>query len=178
MENKGLIIVHTGDGKGKTTAALGMALRAWGNHLRVLILQFIKGSWSYGELEGIKALASENGRIEIRQGGLGFSQRGDGEEAEHQHAAVELLALAYDELQRDEWDMVILDEFNYAYSFGFFQLEDLEKLLSARSERTHLIFTGRNAAPELIDRADLVTEMRLIKHPFQKGIKAQKGIEF
>ena len=83
-----------------------------------------------------------------------------------------------DELCENTWDMIILDEFNYAYSFGFISLDDLEMLISKRLERTHLIFTGRNAPQELIDRADLVTEMRLVKHPFQKGIKAQKGIEF
>lgn len=178
MKNQGLIIVHTGDGKGKTTAALGMALRAWGNHMRVLILQFIKGSWNYGELEAIAALPSIDGCIDIRQGGLGFSKRGNVAQEEHRRAALSLLQTAMDELQRNVWDMVILDEFNYAYSFGFIHLEDLEKLLSVRPERTHLIFTGRNAALELVDRADLVTEMHLVKHPFQKGIKAQKGIEF
>ena len=166
MENRGLVIVHTGDGKGKTTAALGMAMRAWGNHLRVLILQ------------SIKALASINHQIEIRQGGLGFSQRGNGTEEEHRCAAAELLQTAMDELQSNAWDMIILDEFNYAYSFGFISLDNLEKLLAARPEKTHLIFTGRNAAQELIAHADLVTEMRLVKHPFQQGIKAQKGIEF
>lgn len=178
MKNQGLIIVHTGDGKGKTTAALGMALRAWGNHMRVLILQFIKGSWNYGELEAIAALPSIDGCIDIRQGGLGFSKRGNVAQEEHRRAALSLLQTAMDELQRNVWDMVILDEFNYAYSFGFIHLEDLEKLLSVRPERTHLIFTGRNAALELVYRADLVTEMHLVKHPFQKGIKAQKGIEF
>ena len=178
MDNKGLIIVHTGDGKGKTTAALGMAMRAWGNHLRVLILQFIKGSWNYGELEAIKALSTTDGCIEIRQGGLGFSKRGNVAEEEHRRAAAELLQTAMTELRSDAWDMVILDEFNYAYSFGLIQADDMERLLSARPERTHLIFTGRNAAPQLIEQADLVTEMHLVKHPFQKGIKAQKGIEF
>jgi len=178
MENKGLIIVHTGDGKGKTTAALGMAIRAWGNDLHVLILQFIKGSWNYGELKAIDALASLNACIEIRQGGLGFSQRGAKAEEEHQRAAAELLQTAMDELQSEAWDMVILDEFNYAYSFGFISAGDLERLFSARPDGTHLIFTGRNASQELIDRADLVTEMHLIKHPFQRGIKAQKGVEF
>ena len=178
MENKGLIIVHTGDGKGKTTAALGMAMRAWGNRMRVLILQCIKGSWVYGELEAIKTLSAVNDCIEIRQGGLGFSQRDAGAEEKHRRAAAELLRMAMEELQSNAWDIVILDEFNYAYSFGFIAVEDLEKLLSVRPAGTHLVFTGRNASQELIDRADLVTEMRLIKHPFQKGIKAQKGIEF
>ena len=178
MENKGLVIVHTGDGKGKTTAALGMALRAWGNHMRVLILQFIKGSWDYGELKAIKALSSADACIEIRQGGLGFSQRGAGKEEEHRRAALDLLHKAMNELRSNAWDMVILDEFNYAYSFGFIQSGDLENLLSIRPEGTHLILTGRNAPQKLIERADLVTEMRLVKHPFQQGIKAQKGIEF
>ena len=178
MKNKGLIIVHTGDGKGKTTAALGMAMRAWGNRLRVLILQFIKGSWTYGELEAIKALSSAKRCIDIRQGGLGFSQRESGKQDEHRQAAIDLLRTAEQELQSDTWDMVILDEFNYAYSFGFIHIDDLESLLAIRPAHTHLIFTGRNASPELIDRADLVTEMRLIKHPYQEWIKAQKGIEF
>ena len=178
MENKGLIIVHTGEGKGKTTAALGMALRAWGNHMRVLILQFIKGSWNYGELAAIEALSSADGCIEIRQGGLGFSQRGDGAQEEHRRAAVELLQTAMTELQSGAWDMVILDEFNYAYSFGFIKRNELDDLLAARPSCMHLIFTGRNAAQELIERADLVTEMKLVKHPYQQGIKAQEGIEF
>ena len=178
MEHKGLIMVNTGEGKGKTTAALGLAMRAWGNHLRVLILQFIKGSWTYGELEAIKALASAGGRIEIRQGGLGFSRRGNQAQEEHQRAALELLATAHSELEKNAWDMVILDEFNYAYSFGLIQSDDLESLLAARPERTHLVFTGRNASEELISHADLVTEMRLVKHPYQQGIKAQKGVEF
>ena len=103
MENKGLVIVHTGDGKGKTTAALGMALRAWGNHMRVLILQFIKGSWDYGELKAIKALSSADACIEIRQGGFGFSQRGAGKEEEHRRAALDLLHKAMNELRSNAW---------------------------------------------------------------------------
>ena len=158
MDNRrGLVIVHTGEGKGKTTAALGMAIRSWGNGMRVLILQFIKGSWTYGELKAIETLSAADGRIEIRQGGLGFTRKGNKDAEEHRRA---------------------LDEFNYAYSFGLIRQEELEQILSARPEQTHLIFTGRNASEELIDRADLVTEMHLVKHPYQKGIKAQRGIEF
>ena len=178
MEKKGLIIVHTGDGKGKTTAALGMAMRAWGNGMRVLILQFIKGSRTYGELEAIKALHSPHERIEIRQRGLGFSQRGDNREEQHRQAAQELLHTAKNEIQQGMWDMIILDEFNYAYSFGFIKRNELDDLLAARPSCMHLVFTGRNAAQELIERADLVTEMKLVKHPYQQGIKAQEGIEF
>ena len=121
MENKGLIIVHTGDGKGKTTAALGMAMRAWGNRMRVLILQFIKGSWVYGELEAIKTLSAVNDCIEIRQGGLGFSQRDAGAEEKHRRAAAELLRMAMEELQSNAWDMVILDELTMPIPSGSLQ---------------------------------------------------------
>ncbi|EKU71649.1 cob(I)yrinic acid a,c-diamide adenosyltransferase [Selenomonas sp. F0473] len=179
MDNRtGLVIVHTGEGKGKTTAALGMAIRSWGNHLRVLILQFIKGSWTYGELKAIETLNAVDGRIEIRQGGFGFTRKGNTGEAEHRIAAEELLHSALREISGGTWDMVILDEFNYAYSFGLIHKDELEQILNARPPQTHLVFTGRNASEELVDRADLVTEMRLIKHPYQKGIKAQRGIEF
>ena len=179
MDNRrGLVIVHTGEGKGKTTAALGMAIRSWGNGMRVLILQFIKGSWTYGELKAIETLSAADGRIEIRQGGLGFTRKGNKDAEEHRRAAEELLQSALHEISGGTWDMIILDEFNYAYSFGLIRQEELEQILSARPEQTHLIFTVRNASEELIDRADLVTEMHLVKHPYQKGIKAQRGIEF
>ena len=112
------------------------------------------------------------------RGALVFHSVKSGKQDEHRQAAIDLLRTAEQELQSDTWDMVILDEFNYAYSFGFIHIDDLESLLAIRPAHTHLIFTGRNASPELIDRADLVTEMRLIKHPYQEGIKAQKGIEF
>lgn len=174
---KGLVIVHTGDGKGKTTAALGMAIRSWGNKLRVLILQFIKGSWTYGELKAIETLHSIDERIEIRQGGLGFTRKGNTED-DHRGAAEKLLNIALYEISSGAWDMVILDEFNYAHSFGLIRDDELNQLLSVRPDKMHLVFTGRNASQELIDQADLVTEMRLIKHPFQSGIKAQRGIEF
>lgn len=175
---KGLVVVHTGEGKGKTTAALGMAIRSWGNNLRVLILQFIKGSWTYGELKAIETLNSVDGRIEIRQGGLGFTRKGNTGEENHRIAAEALLHTALHEISKGSWDMIILDEFNYAYSFGLVHREELNQILSVRPGKTHLVFTGRNAPKELIERADLVTEMRLIKHPFQRGIQAQMGIEF
>ena len=174
----GLVIVHTGEGKGKTTAALGMAIRSWGNGMRVLILQFIKGSWTYGELKAIETLNSVDGRIEIRQGGLGFTRKGNKGSEEHRHAAEELLQSALEELSSGTWDMIILDEFNYAYSFGLIHRDELELVLKTRPAQTHIVFTGRNASEELVERADLVTEMRLVKHPYQKGIKAQCGVEF
>ena len=175
--------MHTGDGKGKTTAALGLAMRAWGDGLSVLILQFIKGVWKYGELHAIEALgeasaADAGGRIEVRQLGKGFTHKGDVSEAEHVKAAQEALAAAREAMTSGQWDLVILDEINYAVKFGLLAASDVLALLDLRPETLHVVLTGRDAAPEIIARADLVTEMHLVKHPYEKGIKAQKGIEF
>lgn len=175
---RGLIIVHTGNGKGKTTAALGLAVRAWGDGLRVLILQFIKGSWKYGELETLRILGEMNGRLEVRRGGRGFSQRDTEDKAEHRKAAQEAWREALEEITASRWDLIVLDEINYAVKFGLVEIEQVMELLDKKPSKLHLVLTGRDARPELIERADLVTEMRLIKHPYQKGIKAQKGIEF
>lgn len=175
---RGLIIVHTGNGKGKTTAALGLAVRAWGDGLRVLILQFIKGSWKYGELETLRILGEMNGRMEVRRGGRGFSQRDTEDKAEHRKAAQEAWREALEEITASRWDLIVLDEINYAVKFGLVEIEQVMELLDKKPLELHLVLTGRDARPELIERADLVTEMRLIKHPYQKGIKAQKGIEF
>ena len=176
----GLVIVHTGDGKGKTTAALGLALRAWGDGLSVLILQFIKGGWHYGELHAIDALAKSDagGTIELRQRGLGFTRKGDVEEAEHKRAAREALDEAREEITSGAWNLIILDEINYAVKFGLLDVHDVLALLDVRPPSLHIVLTGREAASEIIARADLVTEMKLVKHPFQQGVKAQKGIEF
>lgn len=175
---RGLIIVHTGNGKGKTTAALGLAVRAWGDGLRVLILQFIKGSWKYGELEALRILGETNGRLEVRRGGRGFSQRDTEDKAEHRKAAQEAWREALEEITAFRWDLIVLDEINYAVKFGLVEIEQVMDLLDKKPPELHLVLTGRDARPKLIERADLVTEMRLIKHPYQKGIKAQKGIEF
>ena len=178
MEHRGLVLVHTGEGKGKTTAALGLALRAWGDGLRVLILQFIKGSRDYGELTAIERLSGLDGRIEVRQCGLGFTRREAGHEEEHREAARRAMEEAEEAMGSGRWDMLILDEINYAVSFGLIGEDALLRLLDGRPSRMHLVLTGRNAPPALLERADLVTEMRLLKHPYQKGIRAQKGIEF
>ena len=175
---RGLIIVHTGNGKGKTTAALGLAVRAWGDGLRVLILQFIKGSWKYGELETLRILGEMNGRMEVRRGGRGFSQRDTEDKAEHRKAAQEAWREALEEITASRWDLIVLDEINYAVKFGLVEIEQVMELLDKKPSELHLVLTGRDARPELIERADLVTEMKLVKHPYQKGIKAQKGIEF
>ncbi|WP_027397761.1 cob(I)yrinic acid a,c-diamide adenosyltransferase [Anaerovibrio lipolyticus] len=176
-EKNGLIIVHTGNGKGKTTAALGLAIRAWGDGLRVLILQFIKGGWKYGEIETIKKLGEIDGRIELKRLGKGF-QRNTDDKAEHIEAAKEALKEAGNTFESGNYDLIILDEINYAVKFELITVEDVKALLAKRPAELHVVLTGRDAKEEIIDMADLVTEMKLIKHPYQKGIKAQKGIEF
>ena len=176
-EKNGLIIVHTGNGKGKTTAALGLAIRAWGDGLRVLILQFIKGGWKYGEIETIKRLGEIDGRIELRRLGKGF-QRNTDDKAEHIEAAKEALKEAGNAFESGNYDLIILDEINYAVKFELITVEDVKALLAKRPAELHVVLTGRDAKEEIINLADLVTEMKLIKHPYQKGIKAQKGIEF
>jgi cob(I)alamin adenosyltransferase len=172
---KGIIIVHTGDGKGKTTAALGLAMRAWGDGLRILILQFIKGGWKYGELEAIRRLGE---RIEIRQCGHGFTQREKRDHEEDVRAAGEAMEQARAEVKKQCWDMLILDEINYAVQFGLLEEREVLQLLEEKPAELHVVLTGRAATEPVLAMADLVTEMKLIKHPFQKGIKAQKGIEF
>lgn len=171
MERQGLIIVHTGDGKGKTTAALGLALRAFGAGLKVLILQFIKGKKDSGELKALKLLG-----VEVRQCGLGFITKENF--AAQKESARGALDLAQKEILSGGWDLIILDEINYAVKFGLVDAPEILKLIKIRPPTLHLVFTGRDALPELVDVADLVTEMKLIKHPFQKGIVAQSGIEF
>lgn len=184
--SKGLLLIHTGDGKGKTTAALGLALRSWGDGFRVLILQFIKGGWTYGEMTAIEKLSelpeglSTGGKIELRRCGKGFSRRSASEDEKKQHAEAAQLALqeAEKEICSDSWDLIILDEINYAIKFGMVSVEAVKEVLEKRPKNLHIVLTGRDAALELQDMADLVTEMTLIKHPFQRGIKAQRGIEF
>jgi len=176
LERHGLIIVHTGDGKGKTTAALGLALRAFGAGLRVLILQFIKGKKDSGELKALEVLKNFSPTIEIKQCGLGFITKENF--AEQKKSARSAIELAQKEILSGDWDLIILDEINYAVKFGLLDAPEILSLIEIRPPELHLVFTGRDALPELIEVADLVTEMKLIKHPFQKGIVAQSGIEF
>ena len=175
MKN-GLIIVFTGNGKGKTTAAMGQALRAVGQGMKVLMLQFIKGTWDYGELVSIKKL---NHDFVIRPLGKGFirskSKLNDKE-------AIENIKQSWEQTEKeilsDTYDMVILDEINYVIDFGLLPVEKILSLLEKKPERLHIVLTGRNAHEKVIETADLVTEMKEIKHQYSKGIKAQKGIEF
>ncbi|MCL6447864.1 MAG: cob(I)yrinic acid a,c-diamide adenosyltransferase [Armatimonadetes bacterium] len=175
-EAKGLVMVFTGNGKGKTTAALGMGMRAWGQGKKILVLQFIKGRWRYGELNAAARLG-EN--FEIRQLGEGFTYlNNEVTMAEHRAAARAALAAALNELVRAQVDMLILDEILYALKLKLITLEEVLGLLDRKPAQMHLVFTGRNAPPEIIARADLVTEMKEIKHHYARGIKAQKGVEF
>lgn len=184
METKGLVLINTGTGKGKTTAALGTAIRAWGDGQKVLILQFIKGSWKYGELKAIETLGKAEGRIEIRPMGDGFvfHNKKDPENEERLAEKKELARRAWDMVRKEvmsgAWDLIVFDEINYAIHFGMLETEEVAGLIRERPPRLNMILTGRYAPKELIDLADTVTEMTLVKHAFQKGIRARKGIEF
>lgn len=174
---KGLLIVYTGDGKGKTTAALGMVVRAVGYDWKIAVFQFVKGTWKYGELEGIKKLAPN---VELEVLGAGFVGIVDDDKPfeEHRRVAKEALETVKQKMISGEYDLVILDELNVALSLGLVTQDEVESLISIKPEELSLVITGRGASKWLIDKADLVTEMKEIKHPYQKGIQAQKGIDF
>ena len=173
---RGLILINTGPGKGKTTAALGTALRAVGNGMRVLVLQFLKGSWHYGELEAVQSFG-EN--FVLKQMGRGFVKVGGAETDPEDIRMVEAAwAEAREAILSGEWDLVVLDEINYAIGYGMLDPAAVAETLRQRPEMVHVILTGRNAHPLLIELADTVTEMREVKHAYQKGILAQRGIEF
>lgn len=177
---RGLLLINTGPGKGKTTAALGTAFRAAGNGMRVLVLQFLKGSWHYGELDSAEALSGVEGFTYVmRQMGRGFVKIGgadaDPEDLRMVQDAWEQAAAA---ILSGEWDLVVLDEINYAISYGMLDPAVVADVLLHRPEMLHVILTGRNAHPTLVELADTVTEMREVKHAYQKGILAQRGIEF
>jgi len=207
---QGLILINTGPGKGKTTAAMGTALRAVGNGMRVLMLQFIKGSWHYGELDAAEAFG-EN--FVLKQMGRGFVKIGGAESDPEDirlveeawaeaRAAInsgawdlvildeinyaisykmldpEVVAEARAAIDSGEWDLVILDEINYAISYKMLDPQAVAEALRSKPEMVHVILTGRNAHPLLVELADTVTEMREVKHAYQKGILAQRGIEY
>lgn len=179
-ERHGLVLVHTGDGKGKTTAAMGLAVRAWGAGLRVHIIQFIKNRKATGEMKAIDVLAAADGRIAIEQCGRGFTRRGAGAQDKEAHRAAALAGLERAEsiMKGGKADLLILDEINYAVKFGLVTIDEVLAVLDMRPSDMHVVLTGRDAAPEIVARADLVTEMKLIKHPYEQGIPAQLGIEF
>ena len=171
---KGLVLVNTGNGKGKTTAALGVILRAWGRGFRICMIQFIKSSTaSTGEVKAAKKLG-----IEWHKTGDGFTWLSKDMD-ETTALALHGWELAQEKIASGEYDLVVLDEFTYTMDFGWLDTREvLDWLRANKPPELHLIITGRNAPQELMDYADLVTEMGLIKHPHDEGIKAQPGIEF
>lgn len=177
-----MLYIFTGNGKGKTTAALGQAMRAAGEGKQVLMVQFIKGPWKSGEdtIE-IKSPEFPEGKFKLVKIGKGFvGIMGDAlPRQEHEKAAQEALAFAQKEIESKSWDIVMLDEVNNAIALGLIPLEKVLELINLSQDKIgHLILTGRDAPPELIERADLVTEMRDYKHPYQKGIKGKRGLEY
>lgn len=170
---RGYVQVYTGDGKGKTTAALGLALRAAGAGLRVFIAQFAKGT-HYAELDALKRF---EGQIEVRQYGRGRFIRGEPSE-EDVAAARRGLEEAKAVLASGDYAVVILDEANIATHFGLFSVDELLAAIEAKPEAVELVLTGRRADPRIVERADLVTEMREVKHFYADGVTARKGIEF
>jgi len=170
---KGLIIVNTGNGKGKTSAALGTALRAAGNGFKVLVLQFMKGSWKYGELEAFKKFPN----VEIIQLGSGFTWHKENLD-EDRDLAEKGWKRASKAILNGDYQLIVLDEINYVLSYGLLDMGNVIQVLRQKPKMLHVILTGRDAMPEIIKMADLVTEMKEVKHPFKDGVYAQKGIEF
>ena len=171
---KGLLIVHTGTGKGKTTAAFGLAMRAIGNGMKVGVVQFVKGKWETGERHAFAAFPDQ---VVIRTMGEGFTWETQ-DRARDIKAARNAWETAKEMIADQAYNMVILDELNIVLRYDYLPLGEVLDALKHKPSRTHVVITGRNARPELIELADLVTEMKLLKHPFRSGVKAQPGIEF
>lgn len=170
----GLVQVYTGDGKGKTSAAFGLALRAIGRGLKVYVIQFIKGGFDYGELYAVKQLVN----LKLKAFGSGKFITEKPPRAEDARFAREALELAEKVVASGEYDIVILDEVNVALNLKLIEIGDVVKLAKNKPKHVELVLTGRYAPPEIIEAADLVTEMKEIKHPFKKGVPPRKGIEY
>ncbi len=177
MPEKGIIIVYTGKGKGKTTAALGIVLRAVGHGYKVGMIQFIKGEWYYGELTSSKRLEPE---FELIAAGRGFVGIIDDDHpiGDHQKAARDAIEVAKQKIASGNYDIMILDEINYAAKLNLISQQDILDIIAAKPEKTSLVLTGNYVPEAIMAAADLVTEMKEIKHPYQRGIKAKKGIDF
>ena len=171
---RGLRIVFTGRGKGKTTAALGMALRAAGHGMKVCFIQFIKGGRQSGELAAFSRFTDI---IDVHVMGRGFTWKSE-DPAQDTAAAREGWELARQAITARRYDMVVLDEFTYALIYNMVPLSAALEVLAGAPPDLHVVITGRDAPKALLDAADLVTEMRAVKHPFLEGIRAQKGVEF
>lgn len=173
MEKTGRIIINTGDGKGKTTAALGTAFRALGHGQRVCVVQFIKGQGKYGE----RLLAEKLDNLDWHICGKGFVFKKENVEEDRQ-IAEEGFVLAKALIDSNRYDLIILDELTYLPSLGFLSVETIVEAVRNKPSGLTVIITGRNAAPELVEIADTVSEIQVVKHAYQSGIKAQKGVEF
>lgn len=171
---RGMVQVYTGGGKGKTTAALGLALRAAGHGLRVCIVQFMKGWPYYGELG---ALRHQPNITLVQFGRAEFVSRQNPAPEDVQQAE-EALLHSLDVLHKGQYDVVILDEINVALDYKLVSLEQVQEIIEARPPHVELVLTGRNAHPQVIARADLVTEMVEVKHPYSTGVKGRRGIEY
>jgi cob(I)alamin adenosyltransferase len=169
---RGLLLVNTGNGKGKSTAAFGVALRAFGQGLRVSIIQFIKGKWKTGELQAAERLG-----LELMPMGKGFTWESKNLE-EDKALMRQAWSVASEKILSGHYDLIILDEINYVLGYGYIPVDDVTRTLQSRPSHVHVMLTGRNAPEEVISIADCVTEMRDIKHPYRSGIPSQKGIDF
>ena len=173
-EERGLLVVHTGKGKGKTTAAMGMAMRCVGHGMKVGIVQFVKGVWDTGER---RVLAAFPDLCVMRAMGEGFTW--DTQDLQRDVAAArKAFEMAKEMIADSSFRMVVLDELNIVLRYGYLPLDEVLQVLRDKPRDLHVVVTGRNAKEELIEAADLVTEMTLVKHPFRSGVKAQPGVEF
>ena len=177
VEKKGLTIVYTGKGKGKTTAALGIALRATGHNKKISMIQFIKGSWHYGEMSSSKRLEPEFEMVAVGKGFVGILDDNSPRE-DHEKIAQEAIKISNEKIHSGKYDIVILDEINYAVNLQLISINDVLNLIKDKPSDVDLVLTGNYARDEVIEMADLVTEMKQVKHPFQRGIKAKEGIDF
>jgi len=177
MSDDGLVVVYTGSGKGKTTAALGMALRALGHGFKVLMVQFIKGEWFYGELSSSSRLEPD---FELVAAGKGFVGIIDDDKPKQDHvaAAKEALRISKEKIASGKYDIIILDEINYAVNLQLISVDDVLELIKMKPKHTTLVLTGNHASDKVIEVADLVTEMREVKHPYKQGKKAKRGVDF
>jgi cob(I)alamin adenosyltransferase len=173
-EEKGLVMVHTGKGKGKSTAAFGMVFRALGNGMKVGVIQFVKGKWQTGERVILEKLGDQ---VTMTAMGDGFTW-----ETQDRQRDIDAARAAWERAKEmimdDEHDMVLCDELNIVLRYDYLPVDEIIEVLKNKPEMKHVIITGRNAKDELMDFADLVTDMTMVKHPFRNGVKAQVGIEF
>ncbi|MBV2143848.1 cob(I)yrinic acid a,c-diamide adenosyltransferase [Falsochrobactrum sp. TDYN1] len=173
-EEKGLVIVHTGKGKGKSTAGFGMVFRGIGHGMKIGVVQFIKGAWNTGERWVLEKFPEQ---VTISAFGEGFTW-----ETQDRARDIAMARAAWEQakamIMDESYDMVLCDELNIVLRYDYLPVEEVIEVLAAKPEMKHVIITGRNAKEELMEAADLVTEMEMVKHPFRSGVKAQKGIEF